>query len=79
MSSLLIDRHDKGRIYAHERIPVYWVVNVVDKVIEVYTQPGGSGDAAANSKRDDYAVGTAVPVVLDGSTVGTIAVANVMG
>src|SRR5690349_17643007 len=31
-SSLLIDRHDKGRIYAHTGIPVYWVVNVVDKV-----------------------------------------------
>lgn len=55
------------------------MVNVIDKVIEEYTQPDYSGDAAAYSKRDDYAVGTAVPVVLDGSTVGTIAVANVMG
>ena len=78
-SSLLIDRHDKGRIYARERIPVYWVVNVIDKVIEVYTQPAGSGDAAAYTKRDDYPVGTTVPVVLDGNTVGTIPVADVMG
>jgi Uma2 family endonuclease len=37
-SSLLIDREDKGSIYARENIPVYWVVNVVDKVVEVYTQ-----------------------------------------
>ncbi|QJW95283.1 Uma2 family endonuclease [Frigoriglobus tundricola] len=78
-SSLYIDRYDKGRIYAQNGIPVYWVVNVVDKVIEVYTQPGGAGDAAAYAQRDDYPVGTAVPVVLDGATVGTITVAEVMG
>jgi Uma2 family endonuclease len=78
-SSLLIDRHDKGSIYARANLPVYWVVNVVDRVIEVYTQPAGAGEGAAYAKRDDYPVGAAVPVVLDGVTVGTIAVADVMG
>jgi Uma2 family endonuclease len=78
-SSLLIDRDDKGSIYARERVPVYWVVNVVDKMIEVYTQPGGPAENPAYAKRDDYPVGTAVPVVLDGNAVGTIAVADVMG
>jgi Uma2 family endonuclease len=78
-SSLLIDRHDKGSIYAANGVPVYWVVNVVDKVIEVYTQPGGTGDAAAYATCDTFEVGASVPVVLDGSTVGTIAVADVMG
>ena len=78
-SSLYIDRYDKGRIYAQNGIPVYWIVNVVDKVIEVYTQPGGTGDAAAYAQRTDYPVGTAAPVVLDGATVGAITVAEVMG
>ena len=78
-SSLLIDRDDKGSIYARERVPVYWVVNVVDKVVEVYTQPGGPAENPAYTERDDYPVGTAVPVVLDGAAVGTIAVADVMG
>jgi Uma2 family endonuclease len=76
--SLLRDRTDKSRIYARAGIPVYWVVNVIDKVIEVYTQPSGQVPAPAYGKRDDYAIGTAVPVVLDGQTVGTIAVADVM-
>jgi hypothetical protein len=58
---------------------VYWVVNVIDKVIEVYTQPGGTGETAAYAPRTDYPAGSAVPVVLDGNTVGTIAVADVMG
>jgi Uma2 family endonuclease len=78
-SSLLIDRHDKGSIYARANLPVYWVVNVVDRIIEVYTQPAGTGEDAAYAKRDDFAVGSSVSVVLDGATVGNIAVADVMG
>jgi Uma2 family endonuclease len=79
VSSLRLDRTGKGRIYARAGIPVYWVVNVADKVIEVYTQPVGTGDAAAYGKRDDYPVGTAVPVVLGGAAVGTVTVAAVLG
>lgn len=77
-SSLRADRVGKARIYARAGIPVYWVVNVVDKVVEVYTQPSGPCDAPAYAKRDEYPGGTAVPVVLDGTTVGTIAVADVV-
>jgi Uma2 family endonuclease len=77
-SSLLRDRTDKARIYARAGIPVYWVVNVVDRVIEMFTQPSGHVPAPAYGKRDDYPVGTTVPVVLDGNTVGTIAVSEVM-
>lgn len=78
-SSLGRDRGTKARIYAAAGIPVYWVVNVTDKQIEVYTQPGGSGDAAAYAQQAVYAVGADVPVVLDGATVGPIAVAEVVG
>jgi Uma2 family endonuclease len=78
-SSLPIDRGDKARIYARAGIPVYWVVNVVDKIVEVFTQPSGPTDAPAYAQRDDYPVGTAVPVVLDGNTVGSIPVADIMG
>lgn len=78
-SSLRVDRHDKGSIYAHNAIPVYWVVNVIDKVIEVYTDPTGTGPTATYAARNDYLSGTAVPVALDGTAVGTIAVADVTG
>jgi Uma2 family endonuclease len=78
-SSLLIDRDDKGRIYASNAIPVYWVVNVVDRVVEVYTQPTGTGDNAAYTHREDYATGSDVPVVLNGNTIGSIAVSQVFG
>jgi Uma2 family endonuclease len=77
--SLIFDRTDKARVYARARVPVYWVVNVIDKQIEVLTQPGGPDDAAAYAQRDVFAVGTHVPVVLDGNTIGMIAVADVLG
>jgi Uma2 family endonuclease len=77
-SSLTRDRTDKARIYARAAIPVYWVVNVTERVIEVYTQPSGHTSAPAYGKRDDYPVGTSVPVVLDGQVIGTIVVAEVM-
>lgn len=77
-SSLRIDRVGKARIYARAGIPVYWVVNVVDRKIEVYSEPSGPCESPAYAKCDEYSVGTAVPVVVDGTVVGTIAVADVM-
>ncbi len=79
VSSLRVDRVGKGRIYARAGIPVYWIVNVAEKVVEVYTQPTGPTETPAYAQRDDYPVGTAVPVVLDGTAVGTVAVSEVMG
>lgn len=38
-SSLELDRLFKGAIYARAGIPEYWIVNLLDLVIEVYTNP----------------------------------------
>jgi hypothetical protein len=73
-----LERVGMAGIYARASIPVYWVVVVPEKVIEVYTSPSGPIDSPHYAKRDRYPVGTAVPVVLDGNTVGTIPVAEVM-
>ncbi len=77
-SSLARDRSDKGRIYARESIPVYWIVNVVDRQIEVYTDPTGPVSAPVYRRRQDYVAGSVVPIVLDGTTVGTLAVDDVL-
>jgi Uma2 family endonuclease len=73
------ERDDLGRIYARAGIPVYWVLDFAGRAVEVYTQPSGPIESPHYAKRDVYAVGTSVPVVLDGNTVGTIDVADVMG
>jgi Uma2 family endonuclease len=38
-SSLSLDRNHKGSLYARARLEDYWIVNLVDRVLEVYHQP----------------------------------------
>jgi len=39
-SSLLLDRHHKGSAYARAGLPDYWIVNLVERQVEVYRRPG---------------------------------------
>ena len=39
-SSLAFDRADKGSLYARGGVGDYWIVNLVDRVLEVYRDPG---------------------------------------
>jgi Uma2 family endonuclease len=39
-SSLHFDRRDKGSLYARGGVQDYWIVNLVDRVLEVYRDPG---------------------------------------
>jgi Uma2 family endonuclease len=71
-SSLLRDQRDKTRIYARAGIVCYWIVNLVDRRIEVFTQPSGPIEIPAYSSFQIYQPGDAVPLVLDGALVGTI-------
>lgn len=73
-SSLQHDRVVKGRIYARAGIPVYWVVNLVDMQVEVYSDPTGDAANPEYRQRADYRAGQLVPLVIDGATVGSVAV-----
>jgi hypothetical protein len=77
-SSLDEDRGLKKRVYARNGIAVYWIVNLIDGQIEVYTGPHGSGDAADYATRQDYHPGDTVPVVIAGTEVGRIPVADLL-
>lgn len=71
-SSLLRDQRDKTRIYARGGIACYWIVNLVDRRIEVYTQPSGPAAVPAYSSFQIYQPGDDVPLVLDGNTIGAV-------
>ena len=45
-STLRYDRTTKTRLYARAGVPEYWIVNLVDRVLEVYRQPQSSGGYA---------------------------------
>lgn len=73
-SSLSDDRTLGNLVYGPAGVPIYWIVNLVDRQIEVYTGPGPT----AYSGRRDHRSGEAVPVTMDGQELGVIAVDDVM-
>lgn len=77
-SSLDSDREDKTQLYARAGLPTYWVVNVVDNQIEVYERPSGPVPDPRYAAVTTYKPGDAVPLVLDGVTVGSIPVADLL-
>jgi Uma2 family endonuclease len=71
-SSLAYDRTVKARIFAAASVPVYWIVNLVDHQIEVYTDPSGPDAAPGYRGRQEYRTGDLVPFVVDGHELGPI-------
>jgi Uma2 family endonuclease len=67
-SSLAVDRGMKRRMYAAAHIPVYWVVNLIDGQIEVYTLPR-AGRAPTYRVRQDFQREESVPLVIAGQEV----------
>jgi Uma2 family endonuclease len=50
-SSLRKDRRIKAALYAAAGVPEYWLVNLVDKVVEVHRDPGAAGYALVTRAR----------------------------
>ncbi len=76
-SSLREDQTTKLELYAGAKVAVYWIVNLKDRRVEVYTQPRG-GKSPTYKQRTDYGPDDAVPVVIAGKAVGTIAVKELL-
>lgn len=74
-TSLNLDRDEKSRIYAIAGIAEYWLVDLVARAINVFQRPEQGEYADHRTVR----VGETIPIVLDGSTVGTLAVAELLG
>jgi Uma2 family endonuclease len=73
-TTLDLDQGPKWDAYAKGRIPVYWIVNLVDRQVEVYAEPGPDGYAVSRT----FVPGQVIPVVLDGVEVGQIAAADIL-
>jgi Uma2 family endonuclease len=76
--TLAFDRTDKARIYARAGIGTYWIVNLVDRQIEVHTGPTGPAASPGYARRDDFPVGGSVSLVLDGVVIASLAVGDVL-
>ena len=61
-------------VYGGGGIPVYWIVNLIDRQIEVYTGPSPGGYA----RREDLHPGQRVPVIIDRRHLGDIVVDDLL-
>jgi Putative restriction endonuclease len=76
-TTLARDRGLKMRVYARGKVPVYWIVNLTDGLVEVYTNPRG-GRSPAYRTRTDFHPGDSIPVVIGKKAVGTVAVSDIL-
>jgi hypothetical protein len=72
------DSGPKLRRYASFRIPVYWIVDLNRRMVEVRTGPFGKGKQAGYAVCHTYREGDLVPVELDGQEVGRVAVSDLL-
>ena len=72
------DRGPKYRRYAAAGIPVYWIVDLNRRQVEVHTDPVGRGKAAVYRSCVIAAEADQVAVVLDGREVGRVAVGDIL-
>jgi hypothetical protein len=77
-STLSHDQRDEGRSYARAGIAWYWVVNLVDKQIEVYGDPTGPDAMPRYRKQRDYDPNADVPLVIDAVTVALVPVRELL-
>ena len=68
------DRGRKYRRYAAHPLPVYWIVDLNRRRVEVFGSPAGKSYRTV----DVYGEADLVPVVLDGQYLGSVAVADIL-
>ena len=72
------DRSTRRRIYAKAELPAYWIVNLVDRQVEVFEQPSGPTLDPSYSTSRVYHPGDSVPFILDGNAIGVIPVDDLL-
>lgn len=68
------DRTVKKRIYARAGIAFYWIVNLVEEQVEVYSQPLVEVEQPDYSQRLDFGRSAVVPIMIEGIEICAIAV-----
>ncbi|HZW33154.1 MAG TPA: Uma2 family endonuclease [Isosphaeraceae bacterium] len=70
----LSDDRNQAEIYGRAGIPFYWIINLIDGQVEVYSNPGPSGYQSL----EVLAPGHVLTVIIDGVAVGEIPVADIL-
>jgi len=77
-SSLSRDRNWKRSIYARNSIPVYWIVNLIARTLEVSTDPTGPCEVPAYRQSKIMTLADRVDFPIKGSVIATFPVADLI-
>lgn len=77
-STLERDRTSKKRLYARAGIPVYWIVNLPEQKLEVYTEPTNLATVPTYQNRQDYNLLDQVTVIIEGQEIGRLTMQNLL-
>jgi Uma2 family endonuclease len=78
-TTLRLDRGVKKRLYAEARLPIYWIVNLIDNQIEILTEPSGPAEKPDYAKREIVEISSALPLIIDGKQLGILAAKDILG
>jgi Uma2 family endonuclease len=77
-TSLRDDQNVKKKVYAQSAVPIYWIVNIPSRRIEVYTDPTGPDPAPDYRRRAEHGPDDQVTLTLDGREIARISVADLL-
>lgn len=77
-TTLQRDRTVKKRIYARAGIAIYWIVNLVEEQVEVYSQPIVEVEQPDYSQRLDFGRSAVIPIMIEGIEICAIAVNSLL-
>ncbi len=72
-TTVVTDRY-KAELYAGAGIPTYWLINLVDRCVEVMTQPQTMGKKTMYSHRSIQQITDSLDVMIGGQSVGKLSV-----
>jgi len=72
------DRTLKLRSYARAGVRVYWIINLIDRVVEVHAAPTTETPEPTYRQRQVFDVSASVPLELDGRVVAQIPVVDLL-
>ncbi len=76
--SLGRDRNTKLKVYAACSIPEYWIINLINRRVEVYTQPSGPAAEPQYQAKRYFEANQELELRIPGMTTGKIAVNDIL-
>lgn len=77
-ATLALDRNQKAAQYAAGGIPEYWIVNLIDRQIEVFSGPQSTGAALHYRRRELLAASRTVTLTVNGQALGLLKVTDLL-